>query len=173
LSVRLSSALRGVAFLVLLNACSDLDPIVGPRIVASSGDGTPQSDGGVKSARDGGISFREQLRPILDRAPKDAINGRGKGCKNCHDSSEASHVGIDFGGFDSGTLGALREGGGSTGRRIIVPGRPDQSAFIQKLTGKYPIGARMPKNGPPFLGDDEIELFSQWIREGALGDNDE
>lgn len=152
--------------------CSDFDPIVGPRIVATKADDTTPIDAGTASEeRESGINFHRDIRPMLER--KNSDPGVGKGCKNCHDSREANHVGIDFGGFDCATLGALREGGGSTGRRIIVPGRPEESAFIQKLTGKYPIGVRMPKNGPPFWSDSDIAIVSQWIAEGAKGQDDE
>ena len=83
------------------------------------------------------------------RAAKD--DPSGKGCKSCHYSTEASHNGVDLGGLDMTTLRTLREGGGSSGKRIIVPGRPSESALIQKLKGQYPYGGRMPKNGPPLL----------------------
>jgi hypothetical protein len=167
------SALAALAWVCWLAVpgCSDLDPTVGPRIVATESPDVP-SDAAVGSEDAAeGVSFRRDIRPMLERKSTDP--SIGKGCKNCHDSREANHVGIDFGGFDCATLGALREGGGSTGRRIIVPGRPEDSALIQKLTGKYPIGVRMPKNGPPFWSDSDIALVSKWIAEGAKGQDDE
>jgi hypothetical protein len=151
--------------------CSDFDPAVGPRVVATEGADSPADAAASVDAGGSGVSFHRDIRPMLERKSNDP--SVGKGCKNCHDSREANHVGIDFGGFDCATLGALREGGGSTGRRIIVSGRPEESALIQKLTGKYPIGVRMPKNGPPFWSDSDIALVSEWIAEGAKGQDDE
>ena len=124
----------------------------------------------VRDAPRSGISFRRDIRPLMNRAANDPS---GKGCKNCHYSTEANHQGIDLGGIDLATLGALREGGGSTGRRIIVPGKPEESGFIQKLRGTYPYGTRMPKNGPPFWSDADVKLVADWIAEGAQGADDE
>jgi hypothetical protein len=175
LLIKAGAPLVCLAALATLAACSDLDPIVGPRNVrtpppVSGADAaTPVGDGG-DVVLPGEVSFRLSIRPLIDRGPRDPT---GKGCKNCHDSREASHVGIDFGGFDSGTLGALREGGGSTGRRIVVPFHPETSALVSKLTGEYGIGARMPKNGPPFWTAEEVALVSTWIAEGAKGADDE
>jgi hypothetical protein len=156
--------------------CSDLDPIVGTRAVRAS-PATPGSDAGALAEDDGGnvvlpgqVSFRVSIRPLFDNGPRDPV---AKGCKSCHDSREPSHVGIDFGGFDSSTLGKVREGGGSTGRRIIVPFHPESSPLVTKLTGEYGIGARMPKNGPPFWTDAQVALVAQWIAEGAKGEDDE
>jgi hypothetical protein len=185
---------------LLLAGCSNFDPTVGafhverpdPGFEEDSSTRPPASDaaadattGGeaapvdapfvdapVVDARDArtGISFRRDIRPLMNRAANDPT---GKGCKNCHYSTEANHQGIDLGGLDLATLGALRQGGGSTGRRIIVAGKPDESGFIQKLRGVYPYGTRMPKNGPPFWSDADVKLVSDWIAEGAQGADDE
>jgi hypothetical protein len=141
---------------------------------ATSGDATsdvaPIGDARPPDVVRPGISFRRDIRPLMNRAANDPS---GKGCKNCHYSTEANHQGIDLGGLDMATLGALREGGGSTGRRIIVPGKPDESGLVQKLRGIYPYGTRMPKNGPPFWSDADIKLVADWIAEGAQGADDE
>lgn len=129
----------------------------------------PRSDAPASDAR-AGVSFRRDIRPLMNRAANDPT---GKGCKNCHYSTEANHQGLDLGGIDLATLGALRQGGGSTGKRIIVAGKPDESGLVQKLRGIYPYGTRMPKNGPPFWSDAEVKLVSDWIAEGAQGADDE
>ena len=91
-----------------------------------------------------------------------------KGCKGCHYRTEPSHNGIDLGGLDLTTLGSLRVGGGSSGRRIVVAGKPAESALVQALHWQYPYSAQMPKNGP-YWKDEEIELVERWISEGAKG----
>lgn len=50
----------------------------------------------------------------------------------------------------------------------VIPGDPDNSYLVQKLRGDAGIvGLRMPRNGPPFLSDDQINLVRQWIQQGA------
>jgi len=175
-----------LALAVVLTGCSSLDPVIGslqvdqPRsgleVDASNGQ-EPSRDAAADAAPDGdarsspnGVSFRRDIRPLMDRSPSDPA---GKGCKNCHYSTEVNHQGIDLGGLDLATLGALREGGGSTGRRIVVPGKPEESALVQKLRGFYPYGTRMPKNGPPYWSDADVKLVGDWIAEGAQGADDE
>jgi hypothetical protein len=186
------------ALVLLLAGCSSFDPTIGPLHVERPdpgivedaysppppGDASPGADGDAMAAdapfvdapaidaRDAptGISFRRDIRPLVNRASNDPT---GKGCKNCHYSTEANHQGLDLGGLDMATLGSLREGGGSTGRRIIVAGKPDESGLVQKLRGVYPYGTRMPKNGPPFWSDADVKLVSDWIAEGAKGADDE
>jgi hypothetical protein len=135
---------------------------------ATSSDDAPDDIGAPEAQT--GISFRRDIRPLLNRAANDPT---GKGCKNCHYSTEPNHPGLDLGGIDLATLGAIREGGGSTGKRIIVPGKPDESGFIQKLRGTYPYGTRMPKNGPPYWSDADVKIVSDWIAQGAKGADDE
>jgi hypothetical protein len=180
--------------LLLLAGCSSLDPTIGPLYREKPSTGTddgatvepPENDAAIADAsdvaedvarRDGevrdapsGVSFRRDIRPLMNRAGNDPT---GKGCKSCHYSTEANHQGIDLGGLDLATLGALREGGGSTGRRIVVAGKPDESGLVQKLRGTFPYGTRMPKNGPPFWGDADMKLVTDWIAQGAQGADDE
>ena len=56
-------------------------------------------------------------------------------------------------------------GVGKSGRRTIVPGKPDSSELIARVTAKDPE-ARMPYHGPP-LPPQQIALLRQWIKEGA------
>jgi hypothetical protein len=144
--------------------CSDVAPLVGPqRTIAPPGDGGLPDDGVT-------VSFRRDIRPIFDRFPSDPA---GPGCRACHYRTQSTHVGLDLGGLDLGTLGALREGGGTSGSKIVIPGRPEESALVQKLRGTYPFGTRMPKSGPPFLAESEIALVARWIAQGAKGADDE
>jgi Planctomycete cytochrome C len=50
----------------------------------------------------------------------------------------------------------------------VIPGDPENSYLVQKLRGDVGIvGLRMPRNGPPYLTDDQINLVKQWIQAGA------
>jgi hypothetical protein len=155
--------LAGVAGALVTTAgllsCSEVAPLVGSEVTRSTdagGDARP-------------VAFSE-IRKLMDRMPDDPT---GPGCKRCHYSDQPSHIGLDLGGLDLRTLGSLRQGGGTSGTRIVVPGRPDESAIVQKLKGTYPFGTRMPKSGPPFWSEQEIQLVVDWIAQGALGDDDE
>ena len=153
-----------LASLIFGAACSDVSPLVGPQRAGLD------ADGGSTLVDGGTISFRRDIRPIFDRLPS---NPAGPGCRLCHYRTSATHVGLDLGGLDLTTLGSLREGGGTSGSKIVVPGAPEESALIQKLRGTYPFGTRMPKSGPPFLSQAEIDLIATWIAQGAKGDDDE
>lgn len=59
-----------------------------------------------------------------------------------------------------------REGllAGSSRGAVVASGDPAGSELIKRLTGtSLP---RMPMTGPPYLADDEVALFEQWILEG-------
>ena len=49
---------------------------------------------------------------------------------------------------------------------VVVPG-DSNSVIVQKLKGTAGFGVRMPRNGPPYLSDSEIQVFVQWIMNGA------
>jgi len=150
---------RALIVMTLACGCLDLDPNVGtaPRLREA------------EAASDAGsISFARDIRPLMQRP----TTPTAKGCVSCHDPNAPRHVGFDLGGLDVTTLGKLREGGGTSGRRIIIPFDPEASALVQKLRGTYPYGTRMPKNGP-FWTDEEIRLVVDWIAQGARGADDE
>ena len=50
---------------------------------------------------------------------------------------------------------------------VVVPG-DSNSILVTKLKGTAGFGLRMPRNGPPFLSDSEIQVVVQWIMNGAL-----
>ena len=143
--------------LLVLTACSFFEPEVG--------DVAPPIDAGPP------ISFAADIRPLMDRG--NITDPTGRGCKPCHYSTEKVHPGLDESGLDLSTLGALRRGGNDTQRNIIVPYDPDGSALVQKLYGTFGIGQRMPRDGPPYWTDEEIELVETWIAQGAKGDDSE
>lgn len=55
--------------------------------------------------------------------------------------------------------------GGEHGK-VVVPGKPDKSNLVLKLTVKPPFGKQMPKKGEK-LNADEIALIKKWITDGA------
>jgi hypothetical protein len=126
-------------------------------------------DGGAEGGA-GAVSFARDIRPIMNRFPNDP---RGPGCAMCHYQNAAAPIGIQIGGLDLTTLGSLRRGGLHSQGTIAIPGRPDDSAIVQKLRGTYPYGVRMPKSGPPYLSDAEIQLVVDWIAQGAQGADSE
>lgn len=77
-------------------------------------------------------------------------------CTMCH-SGEAAPLGLKLDSLD----GLLR---GSNNGPVVVPGDPGASELILRLAGdRLP---RMPMTGPPFLSDDEIALFADWVSGG-------
>jgi len=159
----------------LLVGCSALDPNTG---AAQQPEGVPDADvsdgsdaGDPEDVDPDGVHFGRDIRPLMNRPGKGDPTGRG--CKGCHYGTEAAHTGLDLSGLDLSTLGSLRMGGGSSGRRIVVAGKPAESVIVQALRGTYPYANRMPKNGNPFWDDEEIGLVVRWISEGAKGADDE
>lgn len=54
---------------------------------------------------------------------------------------------------------------GSANGPVLVPGDPNGSEIIRRLRGESL--PRMPLTGPPFLSDEEIDIFVSWIAGGA------
>jgi hypothetical protein len=76
---------------------------------------------------------------------------------------------------DAGTsyqslVGVLADNGmaRSAGKKRVVPGHPEQSFLLRKLTRQleYGEGDPMPQNAPPLTGE-QIELIRLWISQGA------
>ena len=99
-----------------------------------------------------GPDFERQIRPLL-----------AERCLRCHgpgadpgktslrlDTREAAVAELDDGGY------------------AIVPGRPEQSELVRRITSDDPE-VRMPpaRKGLPRLEDDEIDLLRGWIADGA------
>jgi len=93
------------------------------------------------------VSFRNDIQPILNQ-----------NCVQCHGGVRQKN-GVSF---------VFREdafGKGKSGRRTIVPGHPDESELIARLTSSDPE-VRMPYHAPA-LPPEQIRLLRQWIKEGA------
>ncbi len=93
------------------------------------------------------IEFSRDIRPILNQ-----------NCVACHGGVRQKN-GVSF-IFREEALGK-----GKSGRPTIVPGDPDGSEFMARLTTTDPE-ARMPYHGPP-LQPQQIALLRRWIKEGA------
>jgi hypothetical protein len=108
------------------------------------------------------VDFAKDIRPILDSH-----------CRLCHYPGVQKHTGTDETGLDLSTLASLKQGGFHTGNGIVNPGAPATSALVRKLRGTFDVGDRMPKNGPPYLSEEQIRLVELWIEQGAKGEPDE
>jgi hypothetical protein len=93
------------------------------------------------------VEFSRDIRPILNQY-----------CVSCHGGVRQKN-GVSF-IFREEALGT-----GKSGRPTIVPGHPDASEFMARLTSTDPE-ERMPYHAPP-LAPRQIALLRQWIKEGA------
>lgn len=93
------------------------------------------------------IDFNTQVKPILNSK-----------CITCHGGVKKKS------GF-SVLFRSEAMGIAESGKRSIIPGDPDNSEMIRRLTSKDP-DERMPYKHPP-LTEDEISILRQWIRQGA------
>ena len=122
--------------------------IAAVAVVLIGGGLVTQRGGPFRYARFGQqVSFSRDIRPILNQ-----------NCVVCHGGVRQKN-GVSF-IFREDALGV-----GKSGRRTIVPGKPDESELIARVTSKDP-DARMPHHAPP-LSSQQIGLLRQWIKEGA------
>lgn len=93
------------------------------------------------------VDFSTEVKPVLN-----------KHCISCHGGVKQN------GGFSvlfrEEALGITK-----SGKPAIVPGHPEKSEFIRRLTCKDPK-ERMPQKGQP-LTNAEIDLLTRWVKEGA------
>ena len=103
----------------------------------------------VPAATAAEVGFNRDIRPILNRH-----------CTACHGGVKEAG-GISFVFRDK----ALATG--ESGRRTIVPGDPDGSELIRRVTSTDPdLVMPQPEHGPP-LAPGEIDKLRAWIRQGA------
>jgi WD40 repeat protein len=93
------------------------------------------------------VSFINDVAPILK-----------ENCFACHDAKKRK------GKFDMGSYESFRKGGDK--EDPIVPGKPEESEIIDRITDKG--ASRMPpkESGEP-LPPTKIEIITRWIKEGA------
>lgn len=97
--------------------------------------------------REARVDFNRDIRPILNQH-----------CAACH-GGVRQKAGVSF---------IYREdalGQGKSGRPTIVPGDPDSSELIVRVTSKDPE-VRMPYHAAP-LPPEQISLLRRWIKQGA------
>lgn len=109
-----------------------------------------KADAEMKKADDGGVSFTRDVAPILQQR-----------CMPCHGEQMNGQLRMD-------TFAGLRQGGQSGG--LLVPGNPNNSLIIQRVTSPLPQ-FRMPRNRDP-LNQNEIQALGVWIGQGAKFDGD-
>ncbi len=93
------------------------------------------------------VHFSTDIRPIFNQ-----------NCVQCHGGVRQKN-GVSFIYRDE-ALGV-----GKSGHRTIVPGDPDHSELIARVTARDPEN-RMPYHAPP-LPPKQIELLRKWIKQGA------
>jgi Protein of unknown function (DUF1553)/Protein of unknown function (DUF1549)/Planctomycete cytochrome C len=93
------------------------------------------------------VDFSRDIRPIFNQ-----------NCTSCHGGVRQKN-GVSF-IFREEALGT-----GKSGHRTIVPGNPDASELIARVSSKDP-DTRMPYHAPP-LSPEQITLLRRWIKEGA------
>lgn len=93
------------------------------------------------------ISFNTEIRPIL--------NAKCTGC----------HGGVKKAGGLSFIYRDLALGKGESGKTCIIPGDPENSEFIKRLT-HHDIELKMPLGKEP-LNEKDIDLLKTWIKQGA------
>ena len=109
--------------------------------------------GGVCQAADRTIDFNREIKSLLSRS-----------CFRCHGPDAAERKGGKD-GLRLDTADGSREDLG--GYAAVVPGKPQESALIARISSSDD-GERMPppEAGKP-LSPAEIELLTAWIRQGA------
>lgn len=102
---------------------------------------------GISACQNDKIDFSADVKPILN---KRCISCHGGVKRNANFSLLFRHEALDT---------------AESGKRVIVPGDPDHSELIRRITSNDPE-VRMPYKDEP-LTKDEIQILTQWIREGA------
>jgi mono/diheme cytochrome c family protein len=98
-------------------------------------------------ARSAEVDFVRDIRPIFQQY-----------CVKCHgDKKQQGGLRFDF------RADAVRDG--ESGKTSIMPGQPDNSELVRRITSQD-NDTRMPPEGDR-LGVKQIDLLRQWIQEGA------
>ena len=96
------------------------------------------------------VSFDREVRPLLsDR------------CFECHGpDARAREAGLRLDSRE----GLLGEDGAAG---VVVPGAPEESLLVQRITAPDPLDRMPPPGSRHELAADEIELLQRWIEQGA------
>ena len=115
---------------------------------------------------DTSITYNDDVRPIFNRR-----------CTTCHYASTPIGVNIEnpF-SAENGLVNAKNswaiEAPGQTDEYNVVPGDPDASFLMDKITGNLPVeagGSPMPYQVPP-LDEEQIGILEKWVADGANND---
>lgn len=90
------------------------------------------------------LSFEKDVRPVLKAH-----------CTHCHGEEEKPDGGVDL------RLRRFMDLTLDSGERLLVPGKPEQSALVHIIRS-----GEMPKKGSP-MPEAELAVIERWIREGA------
>ena len=96
---------------------------------------------------DSRIDFARDVRPVLTRH-----------CIRCH-GDQRQEGGLRLSSRSTAFAAA------DTGSPVIVPGKPDASLLLQRVTSDT-LGDRMPADSPP-MSEREAAILRRWILEGA------
>jgi hypothetical protein len=103
------------------------------------------------SRDDAAVDYIRQVRPILSRH-----------CLACHGRDEANRkAGLRLDTFEGATATL------QSGATAIVPGNPDASDLIFRVTEEDPAVRMPPPKGGQPLTPEEVEVLTRWIAEGA------
>jgi hypothetical protein len=105
---------------------------------------------GVASAQEG-PSFTRDVQPFLQ-----------KYCMECHRSGKVKG-GLNLESYQSMMKGSKR------GRKVVIPGQPDQSRLVRTL--EHQMKPYMPPRKSPQPTEKDIALLRSWIKAGAKNDS--
>lgn len=100
----------------------------------------------------GAVSFNRDIRPLL-----------AENCYACHGPDEKvrkAHLHFDT---QEAALSEL-----SSGKHAIVPGKPQESELVRRITHTDPDERMPPEESQKTLSEKEILLLQDWIAQGAL-----
>lgn len=110
----------------------------------------------------------------IEREIFNATDSRGRAaCTNCHSDAggrvpPVGMVLLPGRAYDFIVNVPAR---GKPGAVRIIPGDPENSYLVHKIEGRADIaGLRMPRSGPPYLTDGQIQIIKRWIQRGAPRD---
>ena len=95
--------------------------------------------------------YNWDVRPILS-----------ENCFSCHGPDEKSRrAGLRL-DQSEGAYSELRQG-----RRAIVPGEPDRSEILRRVTAENPVQRMPPQTANKVLTREQVEVLRAWIAQGA------
>jgi mono/diheme cytochrome c family protein len=124
-----------------------------PLFPGCSDEGDPIAPGGPDVT--GPVSFAEDVQPIFDSR-----------CTGCH--GEGGNGGLDLRSPQS-YANLVDAGSPNYGAKRVVPGDPDASVLVDKISGGGRYGSRMPPTGSA-LSAAQISTIRTWVAEGAEPD---